>query len=104
MNPKVQQLVFATVAILGFAALAAALFPETSSASAQGVGPVELQAQVKDVCRSNSLVDEHPWTDKVWLPNVVDTDPATTVALLKMNAVVGLKAEVDANNLSFERR
>ena len=25
-------------------------------------------------------------------------DPATTVALLKMNAVVGLKAEVDANN------
>jgi len=102
MNPKVQQLVFATAAILGFAALAAALFPETSSA--QAVGSVELQAQGKDVCRSNAFGDEQFWTDKFWLHKVVDTDPATTVALLKMNAVVGLKAEVDANNLSFERR
>ena len=33
MNPQVQRLVFATVTILGFAALAAALFPDTSSAT-----------------------------------------------------------------------
>jgi len=85
MNPKVQQLVFATAAILGFAALAAALFPETSSA--QGVGPVELHAEGKDVCRSNTFAHEF------LLPKVVDTEPATTVALLKMNAVVGLKAD-----------
>jgi hypothetical protein len=33
MNPQVQRLVFATVTILGFAALAAALFPDTSNAT-----------------------------------------------------------------------
>ena len=38
MNPQVQRLVFATVTILGFAALAAALFPDTSSA--EGSRPV----------------------------------------------------------------
>jgi hypothetical protein len=33
MNPQVPRLVFATVTILGFAALAAAMFPDTSNAT-----------------------------------------------------------------------
>ena len=63
-----------------------------------------MNPQVPRLVFASILVDEQPWTDKSWLPKVVDTDPATAVALLKMNAVVGLKAEVDANNLSFDRR
>jgi len=122
MNSKVQHLVFMTVAILSFAALA------------QGEGLADLQAQGKEIFRFDTFGDEQLWTDKLGLHKVVEKsvdpttalkiglkvdadvlpegilkkvdlkDPATTVALLKMNAVVGLKAEVDANNLSFERR
>jgi len=82
----------------------------------------------KQVFRFDTFGDEQLWTNKLGLHKVVQTsvdpttalkvglkvdsevlppgtlekadlkDPATTVALLKLNAVVGLKAEVDANN------
>ena len=88
----------------------------------------ELISEGKKVFRFDTFGDEQLWTDKLGLHKVVETkvdpttaltvglkvdsevlppgilekvdlkDPATTVALLKMNAVVGLKAEVDANN------
>jgi hypothetical protein len=80
------------------------------------------------IFRFDTFGDEQLWTDKLGLHTVVETkvdpttalkvglkvdadalppgtlekadlkSPATTVALLKMNAVVGLKAEVDASN------
>jgi len=126
MTSKVQQLVFATAAVLGLAAVAATFAPNT--AHAQGAGPAELQAQGKEIFRFDTFGDEQLWTDKLGLHKVVEEkvdpttalkvglkvdsevlpagilekvdlkDPKTTVALLKMNAVVGLKAEVDANN------
>jgi mono/diheme cytochrome c family protein len=82
----------------------------------------------KEIFRFDTFGDEQLWTDKLGLHKVVEQsvdpttalkvglkvdsealppgtlekadlkDPATTVALLKLNAVVGLKAEVDANN------
>ena len=80
------------------------------------------------IFRFDTFGDEQLWTDKLGLHKVVEekvdpttalkvglkvdaealppgtlekadlTSPVTTVALLKLNAVVGLKAEVDANN------
>jgi len=80
------------------------------------------------IFRFDTFGDEQLWTDKLGLHKVVEEkvdpttalkvglkvdadalppgtlekadlkDPKTTVALLKLNAVVGLKAEVDANN------
>ena len=74
MNPKVQRLVFATVTILGFAALAAALFPDTSSATTAHKIGLNVDADVLPE----------------GIPKKVDLKgPATTV---------GLKAEVDTNN------
>jgi mono/diheme cytochrome c family protein len=82
----------------------------------------------KQIFRYETFGDEQLWTDKLQLHKVVEQkvdpttalkvglkvdsealppgtlekadlkDPKTTVALLKLNAVVGLKAEVDANN------
>jgi hypothetical protein len=82
----------------------------------------------KQIFRFDTFGDEQLWTDKLGLHKVVEEkvdpttaltvglkvdsealppgtlekadlkDPKTTVALLKLNAVVGLKAEVDANN------
>lgn len=82
----------------------------------------------KQIFRFDTFGDEQLWTDKLRLHEVVETkvdpttalkvglkvdadvlppgilktidlkSPATTVALLKMNAVVGLQATVDANN------
>ena len=116
MNSKAQHLVFVTAAIVGFAV------------PGQGAEPADLQAQGKEIFRFDTFGDEQLWTDKLGLHKVVEKsvdpttalkiglkvdaevlpegilkkvdlkDPATTVALLKMNAVVGLKAEVDANN------
>jgi mono/diheme cytochrome c family protein len=87
-----------------------------------------LVSEGQKVFRFDTFGDEQLWTDKLGLHKVVeekvdpttalkvglkvDADalppgildkadlksPATTVALLKLNAVVGLKAEVDANN------
>jgi mono/diheme cytochrome c family protein len=90
--------------------------------------PTALVAEGRQVFRFDTFGDEKIWTDALRLHEVVeksvdpttalkvglkvDADvlpagilekvdlksPATTVALLKMNAVVGLKATVDANN------
>jgi mono/diheme cytochrome c family protein len=88
----------------------------------------ELISEGQKVFRFDTFGDEQLWTDKLGLHKVVEKnvdpttalevglkvdadvlppgilekvdlkDPATTVALLKMNAVVGLKAEVDGSN------
>ena len=88
----------------------------------------DLVSEGQKIFRFDTFGDEQLWTDKLGLHKVVeqkvdpvtalkvglkvDSDalppgtlekadlnsPATTVALLKLNAVVGLKAEVDANN------
>jgi len=101
---------------------ARAAFPATQEPSAAQV------AEGRRVFRFETFGDEQLWTDKLRLHEVVeksvdpttalkvglkvDADvlpagilekvdlksPATTVALLKMNAVVGLQATVDANN------
>jgi hypothetical protein len=87
-----------------------------------------LIADGKQVFRFDTMGDEQLWTDKLRLHEVVEKNvdpmtalkvglkvdadvlppgilekvdlksPATTVALLKMNAIVGIQAEVDANN------
>jgi hypothetical protein len=115
MTSKIQQLILAIAAILGLAAL----IPATAEAQ---------EAQGKEIFRFDTFGDEQLWTDKLGLHKVVEAkvdpttalevglkvdadalppgtlekadleNPATTVALLKLNAVVGLKAEVDANN------
>jgi len=88
----------------------------------------DLVSEGKEIFRFDTFGDEQLWTDKLGLNKVVEqnvdpttalkvglkvdaealppgtlekadlTSPATTVALLKLNAVVGLKAQVDANN------
>ena len=88
----------------------------------------DLVSEGKEIFRFDTFGDEQLWTDKLGLHKVVEQNvdpttalkvglkvdaealppgtlekadlksPATTVALLKLNAVVGLKAEVDANN------
>jgi mono/diheme cytochrome c family protein len=88
----------------------------------------ELIAQGQRIFRFDTFGDDKLWTDTLRLNEVVETsvdpttalmvglkvdsealpsgilqtvdlkDPATTVALLKLNAVVGLQASVDANN------
>ncbi len=85
-------------------------------------------AEGKQIFRFDTFGDEQLWTDKLHMNQVVESkvdpttalkvglkvdadalppgilqtvdlkDPATTVALLKMNAVVGVKATVDADN------
>jgi cytochrome c5 len=87
-----------------------------------------LQAEGQKIFRFDTFGDEQLWTDKLRLHEVVEKNvdpttalkvglkvdadalpagtldkadlksPATTVALLKLNAVVGLQATVDANN------
>jgi mono/diheme cytochrome c family protein len=86
-----------------------------------------LVAQGKQIFRYDTFGDEQKWTDQLRMHEVVSTidpvtalsvglkvdadalppgilatadlsSPATTAALLKLNAVVGLKASVDANN------
>jgi cytochrome c5 len=99
--------------------VAAAQHPESSPAQV---------AEGQRVFRFDTFGDEQLWTDKLRLHEVVEKNvdpttalkvglkvdadalpagilakvdlksPATTVALLKMNAVVGLQATVDANN------
>jgi cytochrome c5 len=88
----------------------------------------DLVSEGKEIFRFDTFGDEQLWTDKLGLHKVVEQNvdpttalkvglkvdaealppgtlekadlksPATTVALLKLNAVVGLKAQVDANN------
>ena len=93
-----------------------------------GSGAADAIEDGKKIFRFDTFGDEQLWTDKLGLHKVVEEkvdpttalkiglkvdaealppgtlekadlkDPKTTVALLKLNAVVGLKAEVDANN------
>jgi mono/diheme cytochrome c family protein len=97
-------------------------------AAAAPAADESLVAEGQKIFRFETFGDEQLWTDKLGLHKVVEQkvdpttalkvglkvdadalppgtlekadlkDPATTVALLKLNAVVGLKAEVDANN------
>src|SRR5689334_8943517 len=99
----------------------------STSAAAAPADAVDV-SDGKQIFRFDTFGDEQLWTDKLGLHKVVETkvdpttalkvglkvdsealppgtlekadlkSPATTVALLKLNAVVGLKAEVDANN------
>jgi mono/diheme cytochrome c family protein len=96
--------------------------------SAARSADADLVTQGKEIFRYETFGDEQLWTDKLGLHKVVEQNvdpttalkvglkvdadalppgtlekadlksPATTVALLKLNAVVGLKAQVDANN------
>jgi cytochrome c5 len=98
-----------------------------AEAAAQPATPA-LIAEGRKVFRFDTFGDEQVWTDKLRLHEVVEKSvdpttalkvglkvdaevlppgildkvdlksPATTVALLKMNAVVGIQATVDANN------
>src|SRR6187399_502263 len=112
MTYKVQQLILAAASIV-------ALVPFIpGTAEAQG-------AQGREIFRFDTFGDEQLWTDKLGLHKVVEQkvdpttalkiglkvdadvlpegilkkvdlkDPATTVALLKMNAIVGIQATVD---------
>ncbi|HEX8243209.1 MAG TPA: hypothetical protein VF541_06930 [Longimicrobium sp.] len=88
----------------------------------------ERLARGREVFRNNTFGNERFWTDTLHMNQVIETavdpvtalsvglkvdadalppgvlegadlhSPATTVALLKLNAVVGVRAEVDANN------
>src|ERR1700675_999780 len=88
----------------------------------------DIVAEGKRIFRFDTFGDEHLWTDTLRLNEVVEKNvdpttaltvglkvdadvlppeilkkvdlksPATTVALLKMNAIVGVKAEVDSSN------
>ncbi|MEO8016214.1 MAG: c-type cytochrome [Pseudomonadota bacterium] len=108
-------------------ALAAAVLFSGSSLSASA-DDQSLVSDGKKIFRFDTFGDEQLWTDKLGLHKVVEANvdpttalkvglkvdaealppgtlekadlnnPATTVALLKLNAVVGLKAEVDASN------
>jgi mono/diheme cytochrome c family protein len=103
------------------------LVPALQTATAADAD-ADLVKQGQQIFRFDTFGDEQLWTDKLGLHKVVETavdpttalkvglkvdadalppgtlekadlkSPATTVALLKLNAVVGLKAEVDANN------
>ena len=99
----------------------------TQAGKAEASSP-DLIAEGQRIFRFDTFGDEQLWTDKLRMHEVVEKnvdpttalgvglkvdsevlppgilqkvdlkDPATTVALLKLNAVVGLKATVDANN------
>jgi cytochrome c5 len=102
--------------------------PATAVTQAEQESSAEQVAEGQRVFRSETFGDEQLWTDTLRLNEVVEKNvdpttalkvglkvdadvlpagilekvdlrsPATTVALLKMNAVVGLQATVDANN------
>jgi mono/diheme cytochrome c family protein len=98
-----------------------------TGSAAPNSAPAQVEAG-KQIFRFDTFGDERLWTDQLGMHEVVEsavdpltalavglkvdadvlppgilgqvdlTSPATTVALLRMNAVVGLKAEVDENN------
>ena len=100
----------------------------TEAAPASAETPAVVVAEGQRIFRFDTFGDEQLWTDKLRLHEVVEKNvdpttalgvglkvdadvlppgilekvdlksPATTVALLKMNAVVGLQATVDAND------
>jgi len=119
MNTNGKWLMSALVAV----AVLAGTAPAAMAADDPG-----LVSEGQKIFRFDTFGDEQLWTDKLGLHKVVETkvdpttalkvglkvdaealppgtlekadlkNPATTVALLKLNAVLGLKAEVDASN------
>jgi mono/diheme cytochrome c family protein len=119
MKPFTSRNAAAVTALLVIPALQTAVAVDADSS---------LVTQGQQIFRFDTFGDEQLWTDKLGLHKVVESvvdpttalkvglkvdadvlppgtlekadlkSPATTVALLKLNAVVGLKAEVDANN------
>jgi mono/diheme cytochrome c family protein len=119
MKPSTSRNAAAVTALLVIPALQPAVAVDADSS---------LVTQGQQIFRFDTFGDEQLWTDKLGLHKVVESvvdpttalkvglkvdadvlppgtlekadlkSPATTVALLKLNAVVGLKAEVDANN------
>jgi mono/diheme cytochrome c family protein len=113
---------------LAAAALAAALIGLPACSDGPSQPSEETLARGRDVFRNNTFGDERFWTDTLHMNQVIETavdpvtalsvglkvdadalppgvlagadlhSPATTVALLRLNAVVGVRAEVDANN------
>jgi mono/diheme cytochrome c family protein len=102
--------------------------PPTASAAVTDDSSAQSLADGKHVFRDETFGDEQYWTDTLHLNQVIETavdpttalkvglnvdadvlpagilkkvdlkSPATTVALLKMNAIVGVHATVDSNN------
>ncbi len=119
---RIAILVFAWTASAFLSGCGSTAPPPSNTASAV------LVADGKQIFRFDTMGDEQLWTDKLRLHEVVEKNvdpmtalkvglkvdadvlpagilekvdlksPATTVALLKMNAIVGIQAEVDANN------
>lgn len=113
----------ATSAIMGCGTEGSA---QASNQNSRGLSPAMI-AQGQRIFRFDTFGDEQLWTDQLRMHEVVETidpitalslglkvdadalppgildtveldDPATTVALLKLNAVVGLQATVDSEN------
>jgi len=102
--------------------------PTTTSSPAGEPAPAALVAEGRQIFRFETFGDDQLWTDKLRLhevveqnvdpttalkvglkvdadvlpPGILDTvdlkSPATTAALLRMNAIVGIQATVDGNN------
>lgn len=113
--------------IAGFVGLGIVGALSALAVSAQSKAPADLVAEGRQIFRYDTFGDERLWTDQLGMNAVVQTvdpvtalkvglkvdadalppgtlesadltSPATTIALLKLDAVVGLKATVDANN------
>jgi hypothetical protein len=121
-------IVIATLALVALTAGAALVGCEKGKMSSEVVGSSDLVAKGQRIFRFDTFGDEQLWTNTLRLHEVVeksvdpttaltvglkvDADalppgilkkvdlksPATTVALLKMNAIVGLQATVDSND------
>lgn len=121
-EPSVRTSLRGTVLLAGALALLAACGNGPNQPSE------ETLARGRDVFRNNTFGDEKFWTDTLHMNQVIESavdpvtalsvglkvdadalppgvlagadlhSPATTVALLKLNAVVGVRAEVDASN------
>jgi len=125
---RLPRIVMATLALLALTVGAALVGCEKGKMSSEVVASSGPVADGQRIFRFDTFGDEQFWTDTLRLHEVVektvdpttaltvglkvDADvlppgilkkvdlksPATTVALLKMNAIVGLQATVDANN------
>jgi hypothetical protein len=86
MNPQVLRLVFATVTILGFAALAAAMFPDSPSAQGAGLVEIQAQAQGKETFRFDTFDDEQLWKS---------VDPTTANSTFDDSVMTGIGKRLD---------
>ncbi|MBK5282255.1 MAG: c-type cytochrome [Nitrospiraceae bacterium] len=121
-------IVIATLALVALTAGAALVGCQKSKMPSEVVGSSDPVAKGQRIFRFDTFGDEQLWTDTLRLNEVVEKDvdpttaltvglkvdadalppgilkkvdlksPATTVALLKMNAIVGIQATVDSNN------